>query len=142
MPPTPQHSLQPSSEAVQLQMEVEGQEFACEGEHRWTARDRVVIARMERYLNESDSMKVAVEELKLLLGPADSDVDLRYVLCYARKKKGRKIFEHFQLEKSKQQSAMRRASKSAGNAGGRIKQEGTRSGVSPSVSTNRLQEGC
>ena len=47
-PPTPQQSPQPSIEAMQLQMEVEDQEFAFEGEYRWTARDRVVIARTEQ----------------------------------------------------------------------------------------------
>ena len=55
MPPTPQQSSQSSIGAVQLQMVVEDQEFAYEGEYRWTARDRVVIARMEQYLNESET---------------------------------------------------------------------------------------
>ena len=72
MPPTPQQSLQPSIEAMQLQMEVEDKEnCSCGmdygGEHRWTARDSVVIARMEQDLDESDSLKVEVEDLKLLL---------------------------------------------------------------------------
>ena len=40
-------------------------------------------------------MKVEVEEVELLLGPEDSEVDLRHILMYARKKKGRKIFEIF-----------------------------------------------
>ena len=79
-------------------MEVDDQEnCSCgmeyEGERRWTARDRVVITRMERYLDESDSLKVEVEELELLLGPEDSEFDLMHILMYARKKKGRKIFE-------------------------------------------------
>ena len=44
-------------------MGVDEQEYYCGdkeggGEHRWTARDRTGIARMEQYLNESDSMKV------------------------------------------------------------------------------------
>ena len=34
------------------------------GEHRWTARDRTVVARLEQYLNESDSVKVEIEELE------------------------------------------------------------------------------
>ena len=60
--PTPQRSLQPSIEAMQLQVEVEDQEnCSCGveygGEHRWTARDRVVIARMEQYLDESDKFE-------------------------------------------------------------------------------------
>ena len=61
MPPTPLQSLQPSVEAMQLQMEVEDQESgSCEmeyeGERRWTARarDRTAIAKMEKYLNESE----------------------------------------------------------------------------------------
>ena len=92
MSPTPQQGLPPSIEAMQLHMEVEDQgNCICRieygGEHRWTARDRVVIARMEQYLDESDSLKVEVEELELLLGPEDSDVDLRHILMYARKKR-------------------------------------------------------
>ena len=44
MPPTPQQSLQPSIEAMQLQTEVEDQESGSGeleygGEHLWTARD-------------------------------------------------------------------------------------------------------
>ena len=62
-------------------MEVKDKEFAPEGECRWTARDRVVIARMEQYLDKSESMKVEIEELELLLGPEDSQVDLEYHLC-------------------------------------------------------------
>ena len=50
MPPTPQQSLQPSTEDIQLQTEIEDQESgSCdieyEGEHRWTAGDRTVIAK-------------------------------------------------------------------------------------------------
>ena len=91
VPPTPQQSLQPSMEAMQLQMEVEDQEncsYGMEhgGEHGWTARDRVVIARMEQYLDKSDSLKVEVEEVELVLGPEDSEVDLRYILMNARRK--------------------------------------------------------
>ena len=69
-------------------MEVEDQEFVNEGECWWTTRDRVVIARMEQYLDRSDCMKVEVDELELLLGPEDSEVDSRYILSYARRKKG------------------------------------------------------
>ena len=39
-------------------------------------------------------MKLKVQ-LELLLGPKDSEVDVRPVLMYTRKKKGRKIFEIF-----------------------------------------------
>ena len=94
MPPTPQQSLQPSIEAMQLQMEVEDQEndscgMEYGGEHRWSARGRTVIARMEQHLNENDSTKVEIEELELLLGPEDSEVHLRYIWrCATKKKKG------------------------------------------------------
>ena len=59
VPLTPQKSLQPSIEAMQLQTEVEDQESGSgemeyEGEKRWSARDRTVIARMEQYLNDSE----------------------------------------------------------------------------------------
>ena len=47
-------------------MEVEDQEFAYEGEHWWTARDRVVFARMEQYLDRSESMKVEKVTLKAM----------------------------------------------------------------------------
>ena len=66
-----------------------------EGEHRWSARDRTVIARMEQYLNENDNMRVEIEELEFLLGPEDSEVDLRQILRNARRKKGGRIFEIF-----------------------------------------------
>ena len=66
-----------------------------EGEHRWTARDRTVITKMEQYLKESDNMKVEVEDLELLLGPEDSEVDIRYILMNARRKKGRRISQIF-----------------------------------------------
>ena len=64
---------------------MEDQEFgACEkvyeGEHRWTVRDRRIIAKMEQYLNDSGNVKVEIEELELLLGPEDLQVDLRYIL--------------------------------------------------------------
>ena len=36
-----------------------------------------VVARMEQYLNESDRMMLEIEELELLLGPEDSEVNLR-----------------------------------------------------------------
>ena len=40
-------------------------------------------------------MEVEVEELEVLLGPEDSEVDLRQTLRYARRKKGGRIFEIF-----------------------------------------------
>ena len=99
MPPTPQQSSYSSIETKQWQTEVEDQEIGrnekeFEGQHRWNVRDRTVIARMEQYLNESDCMKLENEELELLLGPADSGVNLRDILRYASRRSGR-IFEIF-----------------------------------------------
>ena len=77
--PPPEGTKSPSEDVT---TEREDQEYcSCGveygGEHRWTARDRTVIAKMEQYLNESDNMKEEIEELELLLGPEDSEVDLR-----------------------------------------------------------------
>ena len=46
------------------------------------------LSPMEQYLNESDSMKVEVEELELLLGPEDSEVDLRDIFEVCEEEKG------------------------------------------------------
>ena len=70
-------------------------EMEYEGEHRWTARDGTVVARIEQYLNENDNVKVETEESELLLGAEDSGVDLKQILRYARRKKGRRIFDIF-----------------------------------------------
>ena len=85
---------------MQWQTEVEDKESSSyekefEGEHRWNARDRTVIARMEQHPNKSDSIKVEIEELESLLGPEDLEVDLRQILMYARRKKGGRTFEIF-----------------------------------------------
>ena len=53
---------------------------------------------MEPYLKENDNMKVEIEELELLHDPEDSEVDLRLFLRYARRKKGRRIFDIFSSE--------------------------------------------
>ena len=92
MPPTPQQMSQHSSiEDMQwgTEMEVQGSS--------WSARERTVIARMEKYLNESDCMNLAIEELELLLGPEDSEVNLRYILTNASRR-GIRIFEIFSTE--------------------------------------------
>ena len=66
------------------------------GISRWrSARDRTVLARTRRYLEESFCMKVEVEELESLLGPDDSDVAFRRILEEARGKKGCVIFDSF-----------------------------------------------
>ena len=53
----------------------------------WSARERTVVARTEQYLEESQSLKVEVEELESLLGPDDSDVDFRRILQETRDEK-------------------------------------------------------
>ena len=49
------------------------------------------LARTKRHLEESGSIKVGVEELESLLGPEDSEVNLRRILREARNKKSRTI---------------------------------------------------
>ena len=58
---------------MQWQTEMEDQEAA------WNARERTATAKMEQYLNDSDCMKLEIEELELLFG-----LDLRYILMNAR----------------------------------------------------------
>ena len=60
----------------------------------WNVRERTVIARMEQYLNASDCMKLEIEELELLPGPEDAEVNLRYILRNATRRGGR-MFEIF-----------------------------------------------
>ena len=62
---------------------------------------------MERLLRDwnssctkSDSMRVEIEELESLLGPEDSEVDLRQFLRYASGKKGWQDLRSFQLDRS------------------------------------------
>ena len=43
------------------------------------------FAKMEQCLNESDNMKVEIEELELLLGPEDSEVDLSSILMIVKR---------------------------------------------------------
>ena len=50
------------------------------------------------FLEESYSVKVAVEELEDLLGPDDADVDFRRVLEEARDEKGCATFETFSTD--------------------------------------------
>ena len=75
-----------SIEAMQWQTEMEDQGSG------WNARARALSAKMEKYLNESDCMKLENEELELLLGPEDSEVNLRHILRNASRSGGR-IFE-------------------------------------------------
>ena len=89
--------------------------------------DRTGIARMEQYLNRSDSMKVEIEELYSLLGPEDWEVNLRQILRNANKKGGR-IFDIFSSEGQSEhlvakQNAMGGPSQVNGDTGGRGKKE-------------------
>ena len=44
---------------------------------------------MEKYLDESDDMKVEIEALELLMDPEDSEVCLRYILTHGRRRDSR-----------------------------------------------------
>ena len=94
----------------------------------WSARERTVIARMEKYLNESDCMNLEIEELELLLGPEESEGNLRYILTNASRR-GIRIFEIFSTEEKSEHLG---ASKVRWSEGQRQsvaleeKQEGTR----------------
>ena len=50
------------------------------------ARDRTVIAQMEKNMKASDCLKLEIEELGLLLGPEDSYVNLMYILRSASRR--------------------------------------------------------
>ena len=88
MPPTPQQSSYSSIEAMQWQTDLEDQGSG------WNARDRTVIAKMEQYLNDSDCIKLEIEELELPLGPEDSELNLRHILRNVSRRSGR-IFKIF-----------------------------------------------
>ena len=79
MSPTPQQSPQPPLEGMPRQ--------------RWRTRILALVkkfmrassrgrcaAKLEQYLNDSGNVKVEIEELELLLGPEDLQVDLKYIL--------------------------------------------------------------
>ena len=101
MSPTPQQISHSSIEVMQWQTEMQVQGSG------WHARDREIIAKMEQYLNDSDCVKLEIEELELLLGPEDSEVDLRHILMIVSRRGGRicEIFsskeksEHFVASK-------------------------------------------
>ena len=97
MPPTPQQSSHSSIEAMQWHTEVRGPGWRQLGQHWWNARDRVVIALLEQYLIEKDSIKI--EELELLLGPKDAAVNLRHIRRNASRRSGR-IFKNLQLNRT------------------------------------------
>ena len=113
MPPTPQQGSQSPIEAMQWQTEVEDKEGGSyekefEGEHRWTACHKRVIARTEQYLSKSDSMRVEIEELESLLGPEDSEEDLSQILRYASFLKRGRIFDIFRSQGRLAASRVRR----------------------------------
>ena len=76
MPPTPLQNSYSSFEEEQGHFEVEDQ--------MWSAKDRTIIAKTKRYLEESKSLKMEIEELDSLLGPDDTEVD------FLGRSKGRK----------------------------------------------------
>ena len=59
--------------------------------------EKTVMARMEKYLNKSDDVKLDMEELEPLFGPEDSEVNLRYILAHAIRRSSN-IFEIFSTE--------------------------------------------
>ena len=54
----------------------------------WNARDRTVIASMEKHFNESDSVKQEIDELELPLGPEETEVYERHILRKASRRGG------------------------------------------------------
>ena len=62
---------------------------------RGTARDKTELAKMDQCLDRSESLEV--EELELLLGPDESEVDLREISTMPRRKKGCRIVQIFSL---------------------------------------------
>ena len=52
-----------------MAMEVEELELDldCESDHRWTACERTLIDKMEKYLDASESMRVEISELEHFL---------------------------------------------------------------------------
>ena len=90
MPPTPLQNSNDTFEEEQGHFDVEDQ--------MWSARERTIIARTKKYLEESYSVKVEVEELEDLLGLDDADVDFRRILKEARDEKGCATFETFSTD--------------------------------------------
>ena len=69
--------------------------MAYGGEHRWSTLDKAVMARMDHYLDRSESLEVGIEELEYyLLGPEELDVDIRHIALNARGEKHLKALSH------------------------------------------------
>ena len=67
-----------------------------DGEHRWTARDRTVVTKMEHHLDRSESLEVDIEELEHhLLGPDELDFDIRRIALNSRGEQQQKPFHTF-----------------------------------------------
>ena len=71
-PPTPLQNSKDTCGEEQGRFKVEDQ--------MWSARERTIIARTKRYLEETRSIKVDIEELEDLLGADDIVVDFRRIL--------------------------------------------------------------
>ena len=87
MPPTQQISHS-STDVSQWRADREARQSI------WSTRERLVIAAMEDYLDNSDDMKVEIKALELLMDPEDSEFCLWYILTHARRR-GNRIFENF-----------------------------------------------
>ena len=87
-PPITRRRVTPPTRTQNSYISFEGEQEHYEVENQiWRARERTVIARTKKYLEESKSLKVEVEELESLLGPDDSDVDFRRIQQEARDEK-------------------------------------------------------
>ena len=66
------------------------------GQHRCTARDTAVTARMVQYWDRSESLEEDIEELEdCPLGPEELEVDIRHIALNARGEKHRRLFHTF-----------------------------------------------
>ena len=66
------------------------------GEHRWSTLDKVVMARVEHYLDRRESPGVDIEELEYsLLGPNELDVDITHIAMNAKGEKHQRLFHTF-----------------------------------------------
>ena len=63
---------------------------------RSSVREKTVIENMGHYLDTSQCLAVDIEELECnLLGPDESDVDIRCIALYARGEQQKKLFHTF-----------------------------------------------
>ena len=62
----------------------------------------MVVARMMKYLNKSDCLKLEIEELELLMGQEDSEVNVRKILTRVNRR-GSRIFEIFSTKEKSEQ---------------------------------------